>query len=96
MLREAVNRAPTLCPARFNLGLALERSGRSQDAVREFHDVISTCGDEAPGACLQVARLEIDQGRPYQAVPYLEQVLSMAPDTAVGQAASDLLDTLEQ
>ncbi len=95
VLREAVNRAPNLCPARFNLGIALQESGKARDAIKEFSDVISTCGEEVPGAYLQIARLEIEQGRTDQAASYLEQVLAMAPDTEVSDAARALLVTLE-
>ncbi len=95
VLSEAVRRAPSLCPAGFNLGLALQQAGRTDDAVDAFEDVITTCGDEAPGAYLQAARLEIELGRPELAQTHLYQVLSIAPDTELAEAAQELLASLE-
>ncbi len=96
VLREAVMRAPNLCPARFNLGLALQGAGETDDAVRAYADVIETCGEDAPGAYLQVARLEIDRGRPQEAVPNLIRVIELAPDTDASEAAQELLIELER
>ena len=94
-LQEAVRRAPNLCAARFNLGLALQLAGEGDDATKEFEDVITSCEDQAPGAYLQVARIAIEAGRPDEAMSHLQQVITIAPDSDVADAAHELLASME-
>ncbi len=95
VLQEAVRRAPNLCAARFNLGLALQQADEGKRATREFEDVIASCEEQAPGAYLQVARIAIQDGRPGVAMSHLHQVLDIAPDTDVADAAQELLASME-
>jgi len=95
VLKEAVRRAPGLCAARFNLGLALQLAGEGKAATREFEEVIASCEEQVPGAYLQVARIAIEAGRPDEAMPHLQQVIVIAPDTEVADAAQELLASME-
>ena len=94
-LSEAVSRAPNLCPALFNLGLAYEGSGDDTAAIKAYQDVVETCGEEVPGAYLQVGRLMAEQGRTAEASTWLFQVVDLAPETDASQAALELLATFE-
>ncbi len=94
-LREAVRRAPNLCPARFNLGMALEGNEQDAEALKSYQDVIDLCGEEAPGAYLQAGRLMIEQERDTDGITYLYRVLDLAPDSDAAKQAEQLLADLE-
>jgi type IV pilus assembly protein PilF len=95
VLRQAVERAPHLCPARFNLGLALEGTGDDTAALAAYKDVVETCGDQVPGAYLQVGRLMLEQGRDDEAATWLFRVVDLVPESDAAQAARELLASLQ-
>jgi Tfp pilus assembly protein PilF len=94
-LDQAVQRAPNLCQARFNRGLALEAAGRKTPALEDFEAVISLCGDEAAGAYLQAGKLLLEQKDKAGACEYLRTATRMSSDprgreSELGRAAADL------
>jgi len=95
VLEEAVQRAPNLCPARFNLGLALERAGDAAGAIDAFKGVVEACGDQAPGAYLQAGRLLAAEGRDGEATALLLRVGELAPGTDAAAEADRLLGAME-
>lgn len=88
-LDQAVQRAPNLCQARFNRGLALEAVGRTTVALEDFEAVISLCGEDAAGAYFQAGKLLLDQQDRAGACEYLR---TAAGDrgSELGRAAADL------
>jgi type IV pilus biogenesis/stability protein PilW len=96
VLREATTRAPNLCMAQFNLGLALQAAERVPDAIKKFEDVVHVCGEEAPGAYLQLARLQADLGQSDVALDYLDRLESLVPDSEVVDSARELRASLER
>ena len=93
-LRQAVQRAPNLCPARFNLGLAYHAGGQAVQALSAFEDVIEVCGEEVPGAYLQAGLLLIQLERPDDATTYLYRVVDLAPGSDAADQAEQLLADL--
>jgi type IV pilus assembly protein PilF len=95
VLQEAVIRAPNLCQARFNLGLAQQGGGEVKKAISTFEDVLEVCGDEATGAYLQLGILHLGQGDLDMATSYLYQAVDQAPESAIADEAQKLLSSLE-
>ncbi len=89
-LEEAVKRAPNLCQARFNLGLAHEKKGDAEAAVEDFQAVMTLCGDEAPGAWYHGALALFDTGDVRGACTWLHEVVRKVPGTDLGDKAADL------
>lgn len=89
-LSEAIERAPNVCQARFNRGLAYTSLGRRDAALEDFEVVINICGDDASGAYLQAARLLVELDDRKGACSYLRVVMDDARRTNLGDAASDL------
>ncbi len=89
-LSEAIERAPNMCQARFNRGLAYTSLGRRESALDDFEVVINMCGKEASGAYLQAARLLIEVDDRKGACSYLRVVMDDARRSNLGDAASDL------
>jgi Tfp pilus assembly protein PilF len=89
-LNAAVQRAPNLCQARFNRGLALEANGDKKRALDDFEAVINLCGDSASGAYFQAGRVLLDQGDRPGACTYFQTVIQDAGATSLGEAAADL------
>jgi Tfp pilus assembly protein PilF len=66
--REAVRRAPKLCEARYNLGLALEARKDDLSAIEAYTEQTRVCPEESAGArlrlgCIQVRIGMVDEGR---------------------------------
>lgn len=95
VLRQAVQRAPNLCPARFNLGLAVEGTGDSAAALKVYEDVVEVCGEQVPGAYLQVGRLMVELGREDEAATWLYRVVDLVPDSDAAIAARELLASMQ-
>ncbi len=93
-LSEAVRRAPNLCPARFNLGLAQAAKGDSLAAIDSFESLNELCGEQ-PGTQLQLGILLLEQGRTDEAEAILRRVLVLAPGTQLSEQAESLLASLE-
>ncbi len=90
-LNEAVQRAPNLCQARFNRGLAEAALNQHEKALDDFETVISLCGEDgASGAYYQAARLLAEKDDRSGACTYLRTVMTDVPRTDLGDAASDL------
>ena len=95
VLRHAVQRAPNLCPALFNLGLALEGTDDDAAALKAYEDVVQTCGEQVPGAYLQVGRLMVAQGREDEAATWLYRVVDLVPESDAAEAARELLASMQ-
>jgi type IV pilus assembly protein PilF len=96
VLKEALTRVPTLCIAHFNLGLALQAGGRDHEAIEQFEETIESCAEETPGAYLQLARLQVEQGHPELALDYLYRLDSLVSDGDLNDAARELRASLER
>jgi type IV pilus assembly protein PilF len=85
--REAVRRAPALCEARYNLGLALEMKGDPLGALDAYDAQARECPDESLGArlragCIQYGAGLVDEGR-----AVLDAVVAAAPSTDFASTA---------
>jgi len=76
--RRAVEVDPESTPARFTLGLLLERSGRRAEAEREYREVLRLDPGHAESAG-NLAGLLVVSGRPAEAVPALRAALRVRP-----------------
>jgi type IV pilus biogenesis/stability protein PilW len=92
VLGEAVERAPNLCQARFNLGLVQRALERSDAAIDTFDQVLALCPDDAVGAWFQAGTLLLDRGDRTRAATYLAEVVKRAPGTEVARAAAARLE----
>lgn len=90
-LSEAVERLPSLCPARFHRGLVNQARGDLNAAIADLDAVIQTCKEGAPGAYYHAAEVLIAQGNLSAASVYLRTAEQMAgDDKALAEAARAL------
>ncbi len=92
VLEEAVRRAPNLCQARFNLGLAQRALERSDAALATFEQVVALCPNEAVGAWFQAGTLLLERQDHARAAMFLKEVVKRAPGTEAAQAAAARLE----
>ncbi len=90
-LRRAVDRAPNLCQARFNMGLVLRAMDRPDEALASFEQVILMCPDAIMGAYLNAGDLLMQTGHSARALEYLGKVIEKAPDSDAAAIAVELL-----
>ena len=90
VLDQAVARAPNLCEARFNRGLAWEALGKAERALEDMEAVIALCGEQATGAYLEAGQLLLARGDRNGACTYLLTAVEGAPGTPLAEAAQAL------
>ena len=90
-LNQAIARAPNLCQARFNRGLAYKAVGKTPLALDDFENVIQLCGDAAPGAYFQAGQVLIELDDRQSGCQYIRKVANEAPDSPLGQEAADYI-----
>lgn len=90
VLDQAVSRAPNLCEARFNRGLAWGAMGKADRALEDMEAVIALCGETATGAYLEAGRLLLERGDRNGACTYLLTAVEGATGTALAETARDL------
>lgn len=90
-LTEAIKRAPNLCQARFNRGLAHKGLDKKGDALQDFESVIQICTDDALGATFEAAQIRMDLGDPARACDELKVVVDGAGMSQLGEEAKALL-----
>ena len=90
-LTEAIKRAPNLCQARFNRGLAYKGLDNQGDALQDFESVIQICADDALGATFEAAQIRMDLGDPARACDELKVVVDGAGMSQLGEEAKALL-----
>ena len=88
-LNQAIARAPNLCQARFNRGIALQSQGESPKALDDFETVIQLCGDSALGAYFQAGQILIEMNDRDSGCTYIRKVMNQATNSALGQEAAD-------
>ncbi len=89
--KEAIRRAPHLCQARFNLGLAERDRGHPTEALDAFEQVITICKEDAPGAYFQAGMILLGQDQREKGAEYLRLVIELAP---TAEAADEARRTL--
>lgn len=89
-LSEAINRAPNLCQARFNRGLAYDALDNRGAALEDFETVIEICEDTAVGATFEAAQIRLKLGDPELACEELRTVMDQAQRSPLGDEAGKL------
>ncbi|MSQ01184.1 MAG: tetratricopeptide repeat protein [Myxococcales bacterium] len=59
---DALRRSPKMCPARFHLGLAHEKQGRMDQALRDYATLTDDCPQEAIGGYLRTGCILASMG----------------------------------
>lgn len=80
--QQALKLSPKNVKAEDNLGLAYDGLGRKQEAEQAYRNAIhwqSQLLQEDPGPYLDLGILLIDQNRPGEALPYLQQASQISP-----------------
>lgn len=91
VLDEAVMRAPNLCEARFNRGLAFAVAGNHDKALQDFDITIELCGDRLPDAWFYAAKAMLEQKNRAGACEYLRTtVQKVEHGSSLSTAASAL------
>ncbi len=91
ILDEAVMRAPNLCTARFNRGLALHAAGKTEKALHDFDGAIELCGDRLPDAWFHAAKLMLEMENRAGACEYLRATVDRVErGSSLSTAASTL------
>ncbi len=90
-LTEAIKRAPNLCQARFNRGLAHKGLDRVGDALQDFESVGQICEEDALGATFEAAKIRLDLGDPARACDELRLVRDGAGMSELADEAKALL-----
>ena len=88
-LNQAITRAPNLCQARFNRGIAQQAMEQVPEALEDFETVIQLCGDEALGAYFRAGQLLIQLENRADGCMYIRKVVSEAKETSLGREAAD-------
>lgn len=78
VLRDALPAHPQVI---YGLGIALQRTGRLEEAIVQWRQALSLAPDFAD-ACRNVAMGLIDAGRDDEAVPFLRKLLTLLPQDA--------------
>jgi Flp pilus assembly protein TadD len=80
--RQALKLSPENVKAEDNLGLSYEGLGRRQEAEKAYGDAIrwqSQLLQQNPGPYLDLGILLVEQNRPQDAIPYLQQAVQISP-----------------
>jgi Tfp pilus assembly protein PilF len=85
--REALRRAPSLCEARFHLGLALEKLGDAPGAIAAYGAHVEQCPERSLGARVQLGCLLMAQGSRPRGLEQLDAVVAAAPESAFATSA---------
>lgn len=59
---EALRRSPKMCPARFHLGLAHEKQGKTDAALRDYATLTEDCPEEGVGGWLRTGCILAELG----------------------------------
>ena len=88
-LDQSITRAPNLCQARFNRGVALRALGKGPKALDDFETVIQLCGSDALGAYYQAGLILMEMDDRQTGCHYIRKVAAEAAETPLGREASD-------
>lgn len=80
--RQALKLSPENVKAEDNLGLSYEGLGRREEAEKAYRDAIrwqSQLLQQNPGPYLDLGILLVEQNRPQDAIPYLQQAVQISP-----------------
>ena len=80
--RQALKLSPKNVKAEDNLGLSYDGLGRKQEAEQAYRDAIlwqSELLQQDPGPYLDLGALLVEQNRPQDAIPYLQQAVQISP-----------------
>lgn len=86
----ALERSPKLCQAHLNRGHILEQMDRLDGALESYEQVVSLCGDSAPGGWFHASKLLLSKGDRVTACAYLGSVRQTV------DAGSDFYDEAEK
>jgi tetratricopeptide (TPR) repeat protein len=84
-LRAALRAEPGYVPARLALAESLFKSGRAEEAGKEYAAVLETDADQ-PQAAIGMARVELQRGDDDGAVARLKELISHHPESTSGAA----------
>jgi type IV pilus assembly protein PilF len=90
-LERSIKRAPNLCQARYNIGLAHEKLESNTEALEHFQIAIDLCGEEAIGAYYQSALIQLKIDQPTSACADLQFVVEKAAGTSLATQAAKKL-----
>jgi Tfp pilus assembly protein PilF len=88
---DALRRSPKMCQPRFHRALTFQRMGQHDRALEDFDAVISTCGNEVPGAYFHAAEVLLITGDKNSACDFLRTARKTAPNTELDRAAKNLM-----
>ena len=77
--RLAVSMAPNSAPARYNLAVIVEATGRTRAAERLYREALARSGYALAEAAANLARILIDRGAANEAIPLLSRSLELRP-----------------
>lgn len=89
--RAALDRDPTLAPARLGLARTLREAGRHDEAADAFASYLELCPDD-PDALVDSGRTAMDRGDLEAAADYLDAALTIAPDDPSALRERGVLD----
>jgi tetratricopeptide (TPR) repeat protein len=84
-LRAVLQTEPVYVPARLALADALFKSGRAEEAAKEYSAVLAIEGNH-PQASLGLARIELQRGEEDAAVARLDELMAGHPESTSGAA----------
>jgi Tfp pilus assembly protein PilF len=90
VLNDAIRRAPHLCEARFNRGLAYRELSQARPALEDFEAVITLCGADAAGAYLEAGRLLLQGSDRNGACTYFLTAAETGSGSEIGDTAGAL------
>ena len=85
--REAIRRAPDLCEAHYNLGLALEARGDPLGAMEAYRRQVEVCPNESIGARLRLGCVQFSVGMREEGAAVLDTVAAAAPQSVFADRA---------
>jgi Tfp pilus assembly protein PilF len=85
--REAVRRAPKLCEAHYNLGVALEARKDDLSAIEAYKEQARLCPEESAGARLRLGCIQVRIGMHDEGRALLEAVAAELPMTRMADEA---------
>jgi Tfp pilus assembly protein PilF len=88
-LDQAITRAPNLCPARMNRGLALHALGKAPKALDDFETVIQLCGEDSLGAYFEAGKVLLEMDDRQSGCSYIRKVASESPESLMGRDAAE-------
>ncbi len=90
-LDDAIRRTPALCNAHFERAMVYEAQDKLDAALASYEKSVELCGDVAPGASFQAAKLLLKKGDRQAACTYLAGLVeSVDPGSELYESARDL------